>query len=460
MAERFRDYNGPTVVIGETGTGKNTLAEQLHEAYAHAHPRWLNRRSNGRPYVVVDVGAIAPSLFESQMFGVASAAAFTGAVPAPGYLDAAQGGTLVLDHVERLDRVSQAKLLRALEYGYRQLGSRVEKPPPERVIVLATPEFLAQVQDGRFRADLFYRLDGLGIKLPPLRERREDLDTLVPNILGELGERRPLTPQAWEALRAYAWPGNLRELKQTLASARAFATGPAITVADLRLPPAPSTAGLEEPADSRQALGDALEPLRGLTLADATVPLEITEAIVFAGEALAGAPILQAVTADLPAPTLVPYALVISEKEAAGLLAAGVPVTRLIGIVWGPDPAPLRQAYENLRITPKKQVTIAGVTTAEEALEAARWWLDREASAPLPDIRAPVPPRVTLADEVARAFFDGLNAARVITTQQEAFTLFRYMVSNLKPEDGHPLGVDASQQILQTAYAAVLQRYL
>jgi len=199
------------LLLGEPGSGRSTVARALHAG---------SRRAAGA-LVEVDVASLPSSLFESEIFGY-RAGAFTGADWAvDGRVARAEGGTLVLDQVEELPVAVQGKLLRLLaERRYAPLGG-AEVEADVRFVAIATEDLPLRVARGAFRQDLFYRLEVLAFRLPPLRERQADLPAIVAHLLVDLGERfgRPgltLAPGALAWFRDYAWPGNLRELRNLL----------------------------------------------------------------------------------------------------------------------------------------------------------------------------------------------------------------------------------------------------
>lgn len=203
--------SSPVLILGEAGTGRSSLAREIHAASPRA----------GVPLVELDPAAFPPSLFESELFGY-RAGAFTGAERSfPGRVARAEGGTLVLDHVEELPLAGQPKLLRLLaEHRYAPLGGS-ETVADVRFIAIGAEDLRARVATGAFRSDLFYRLEVLTCELPPLRERRSELPAIVAKMLADLGERfgRPeleLQARAWDWMAAYSWPGNLRELRNVL----------------------------------------------------------------------------------------------------------------------------------------------------------------------------------------------------------------------------------------------------
>jgi DNA-binding NtrC family response regulator len=207
------------LLLGEPGSGRSTLARALHAA---------SRRAAG-PLVEVDVASLPSSLFESEIFGY-RAGAFTGAERAvEGRVARAAGGTLVLDQIEELPLAIQGKLLRLLsERRYAPLGGG-EVEADVRFLATASEDLPLRVARGAFRQDLFYRLEVLAFRLPPLRERSADLAAIADHLLADLGERfgRPdltLAPAALAWFADYSWPGNLRELRNLLERTLVLAT--------------------------------------------------------------------------------------------------------------------------------------------------------------------------------------------------------------------------------------------
>ncbi len=210
-AERAAATDAPILILGEPGTGRSTFARALHGASPRA----------GAPLVEVDPAAVPSTLFESELFGYRPGA-FTGAERASeGRVAQAEGGTLVLDHVEELPLAAQPKLLRLIaERRYAPLGG-VEAGAEVRFLAIGPEDLPRRVERGAFRPDLFYRLEVLVFRLPPLRERREDLPAILSHLLADLGERfgRPglsLTIKALLWIEEYPWPGNLRQLRNVL----------------------------------------------------------------------------------------------------------------------------------------------------------------------------------------------------------------------------------------------------
>jgi|HubBroStandDraft_1064217.scaffolds.fasta_scaffold131438_1 transcriptional regulator with PAS, ATPase and Fis domain len=209
--KRFARTDVTVTLVGETGAGKDILAHAVHQ-----------ESSRGRgPLVVFDCGSVAANLAESELLGH-ERGAFTGAVAAhAGAFERAHGGTLFLDEVAELPLDLQPRLLRALESRtVRRVGGKQDKPVDVRVVAATNRDLRADVAAGRFREDLFFRLAVAVVKVPPLRERLDDLPELVHTLLADLGRPEVRGSDAvFDALRAHAWPGNVRELKNVLACA-------------------------------------------------------------------------------------------------------------------------------------------------------------------------------------------------------------------------------------------------
>jgi two-component system, NtrC family, response regulator AtoC len=224
LAERAAAGTINVLVAGETGVGKELLAETVHRA---------SPRRDG-PYVCLNCAALSESLLESELFGH-ERGAFTGAVAAkPGLLETAAGGTLFLDEVGELPLATQAKLLRVIETReVTRLGSVRPRRIDVRFIAATNRELEAEVGRGAFRQDLYFRLNGMTLTIPPLRTRVVEIpylaETFARQICRDLGRPPPvLPPQIMELLEAYAWPGNIRELKNVVERAVLLSTGPII----------------------------------------------------------------------------------------------------------------------------------------------------------------------------------------------------------------------------------------
>ena len=229
----------PVAINGESGSGKELAARDIHALSARAE----------KPFIAVNCGAIPEALMEAEFFGYRKGA-FTGAADdRDGFFQAASGGTLLLDEVADLPLAMQVKLLRAIqERRVRKVGATTEEPVDVRLISATHQDLSACVDSGRFRQDLFYRLNVIELKLPPLRERIDDIGLLSETILERLagaGSRTVLSGPALQALRGHAFPGNVRELENILERAMAFANGGVIEVEDLALRSATAPAQME-----------------------------------------------------------------------------------------------------------------------------------------------------------------------------------------------------------------------
>ena len=219
----------PIAIAGESGSGKELAAREIHAQSARA----------ARPFIAVNCGAIPEALMEAEFFGYRKGA-FTGAADErDGFFQAANGGTLMLDEVADLPLAMQVKLLRAIqERRVRKIGATAEEPVDVRIISATHQDLAYCVETGKFRQDLFYRLNVIELRLPPLRERLSDLEMLIAAILTRLaGAERQATLGAGvlEILGAYSFPGNVRELENVLERALAFADDGVIDVAGLSL---------------------------------------------------------------------------------------------------------------------------------------------------------------------------------------------------------------------------------
>jgi transcriptional regulator with PAS, ATPase and Fis domain len=217
MLDRLAPAEVSIMLIGETGTGKDVFARAIHRR---------GPRAEG-PLVVFDCGAVASNLIESELFGH-ERGAFTGAVAdRPGAFERADGGTLFLDEIGELPLDLQPRLLRALEQReVRRVGGNEFIGVNVRVVAATNRELEDEVEAGRFRRDLFFRLNAAVIRIPPLRDRLDDLPSLAGTILADMGMHVQIEPATLGVLQSYEWPGNVRELKNVLASAAAFVDGP------------------------------------------------------------------------------------------------------------------------------------------------------------------------------------------------------------------------------------------
>jgi DNA-binding NtrC family response regulator len=229
LVSKVAPTDSTVLLLGESGTGKELIARSLH---------LQSRRAQG-PFVPVNVGAIPETLVESELFGHARGA-FTGAAgERAGLVEQADGGTLFLDEIGDMPLTAQVKLLRTLERNeVRRLGDNVERVVNVRVIAATHRDLQAEIAAGRFREDLYYRLNVVQIELPPLRERREDIGLLAAYFLERVGRREGRTrlafsPEAEALIDRYDYPGNVRELENAIEHALAVGEGDTITAADL-----------------------------------------------------------------------------------------------------------------------------------------------------------------------------------------------------------------------------------
>lgn len=242
--DKVADYKTTVLIQGESGTGKELVARALH--------RGSTRKD--KPFVPVNCGAIPEALIESELFGHKKGAFTDAHADKQGLFAEADQGTLFLDEIGELPLSLQVKLLRVLQEGrIRPLGSTGDREVDVRVIAATVRDLRREVQENRFREDLFYRLNVLQLNVPPLRERRDDIPLLIEHFIERNNDRlrtaiRGVAPAAAKVLLEYPWPGNVRELENTIERAVVLAEGEVITVSDLperlREPLEPTTASL------------------------------------------------------------------------------------------------------------------------------------------------------------------------------------------------------------------------
>ena len=256
LLENVVDTDATVLIQGESGTGKELVARALH----------FNGPRRNRPFVPVNCSALSENLLESELFGHEKGA-FTGAIRTkPGRFELANGGTLFLDEVADMSPALQVKLLRVLdEQAFERVGGTQRIQVDVRIIAATNKDLRKEVREGRFREDLFYRLNVVPIYLPPLRERREDIPLLVEHFIERFNQKmrrnvRGISPEALDILMSYDWPGNIRELENAIEQAFVRCRGE--TLLPEHLP--------------RHITGDLQEPLHG-PISSLRAPLEETE---------------------------------------------------------------------------------------------------------------------------------------------------------------------------------------
>jgi DNA-binding NtrC family response regulator len=249
MATQVAHADVPVLITGPNGAGKEVLADIVQ----------ANSQVRQKPYLKVNLGALPNELIEAELFGT-EAGAFTGARARTGRFEAADGGTLFLDELGNLSGSGQAKLLRVLQTGeFERLGSNTTRRTRVRVIAATNANLRQSIREGRFREDLFYRLNVIELEVPPLGERRQDVLALARHFLQPGFE---LTGDAERALTRYPWPGNVRELQNTIRRACLLTSQRAIGAAALNLPAmAPGSA---EPELDRPSIEHALARAQGV----------------------------------------------------------------------------------------------------------------------------------------------------------------------------------------------------
>ena len=255
MATQVAHADVPVLITGPNGAGKEVLADIVH----------ANSTVRDGAYLKVNLGALPNELIEAELFGT-EAGAFTGARARTGRFEAADGGTLFLDELGNLSGSGQAKLLRVLQTGeFERLGSNTTRRTRVRVIAATNANLRAEIRAGRFREDLFYRLNVIELAVPPLAERRGDVLPLARHFLrGEgLQDGYRLTPEAERALSRYSWPGNVRELQNAIRRACLLSSDRAIGAAALNLP-AEAPAATPEPDLDRAEIEQALARANGI----------------------------------------------------------------------------------------------------------------------------------------------------------------------------------------------------
>ena len=249
----------PVLILGESGTGKELVARSIH----------FNGPNAAKPFVPVDCGSLVPTLIESELFGHVKGA-FTGADRAKdGLLASAEGGTVFLDEIGELPLDLQAKLLRALqEKEVRPVGATQARPISARVLAATNRDLATMVEQGRFRKDLYFRLNVVNLRIPPLRDRRDDIAVLATHFLKQMeketGVERSFSDSMLRTMAEYDWPGNVRELENAIERACALSSGPVLHLGDLptqlqnfRMQQGRTVPAAEEEPMQREAMGSS-----------------------------------------------------------------------------------------------------------------------------------------------------------------------------------------------------------
>jgi DNA-binding NtrC family response regulator len=251
MATQVAHADVPVLITGPNGAGKEVLADIVQ----------ANSTVRDKPYLKINLGALPNELIEAELFGT-EAGAFTGARARSGRFEAADGGTLFLDELGNLSGSGQAKLLRVLQTGeFERLGSNATKRARVRVIAATNANLRQAIREGRFREDLFYRLNVIELEVPALANRRDDILPLARHFL------QPgfsLSAEAEFALIRYSWPGNVRELQNFMRRACLLSADPVVGVSALSLPAAPSASAVDEPTLDRTTVERALARAQGV----------------------------------------------------------------------------------------------------------------------------------------------------------------------------------------------------
>lgn len=226
MIEKMGRSKWPALLLGETGTGKEVVARAIH-----AQTKAVNAKE---PFVTIDCSSLVGPLMESELFGHVKGA-FTGAANTKiGLIEAANGGTAFFDEIGELPLDLQAKLLRVLqEKEFRPVGSLSTRRSDFRIIAATNRDLAKEVEKGTFRRDLYFRLNVINIRLAPLRERKEDIPALINHFLSRVAGNYSLTAETLEAMLAYDWPGNIRELENCVQHMCAVNSGPLLHIGDL-----------------------------------------------------------------------------------------------------------------------------------------------------------------------------------------------------------------------------------
>ena len=257
--DKIAPTDATVLITGENGTGKDVLAREIH---AHS-------LRSGKPMVAVDAGAITETLFESELFGHVKGAFTDAHTDHVGKFEQADGSTLFLDEIGNIPLHLQAKLLRVIQSrSVVRVGGTQATPVDIRLVCATNMDLEALVREGRFREDLYYRINTVHIALPPLRERKEDIVPLAQQFLERFAEKyhRPLTaiaPDAAEVLKAQPWSGNIRELQNVVEKAVILSEGSELTAKDIQLEPAARTIRAVNEAEEERLVREAMERAAG-----------------------------------------------------------------------------------------------------------------------------------------------------------------------------------------------------
>ena len=256
--EKIAPTDATVLITGENGTGKDVLAREIH---AHSLRK-------GKPMVAVDAGAITETLFESELFGHVKGAFTDAHTDHIGKFEQADGGTLFLDEIGNIPPHLQAKLLRAIQSrSIVRVGGSEVKPVDIRLICATNMDLESLVREGRFREDLFYRINTVHLALPPLRERKEDIVPLAELFLGRFAQKYHrqmigISPEAAEVLKGHRWGGNIRELQNCIEKAVILSDGKELTAEDIQLDSRPENP-LRNDAEEERLVRDAMQRSRG-----------------------------------------------------------------------------------------------------------------------------------------------------------------------------------------------------
>jgi DNA-binding NtrC family response regulator len=263
LVEGVAAASSTVLILGESGTGKELIARAIHRRSARAT----------RPFVAVNCSSIPDTLIESELFGHVKGAFTNANTSRAGLFEVADKGTLFLDEVGDLSLAAQVKLLRALQEGeIKRVGSNETRVVDVRVVAATNVDLAEKITAGRFREDLYYRLNVIPIELPALRERRDDVPILAQHFLRKFARKsgkeiRRLSPEALAALTAFGWPGNVRQLENAIERAVVLARGDELTVDDL--PDAMGEKAVAKPADTGNAIDVVARALADVPYAEA-----------------------------------------------------------------------------------------------------------------------------------------------------------------------------------------------